>query len=61
MEKSVFGRLVDNPASLRPEEWNELQKERDRYPFSAPLQVLTLLADKLSGTALWEQQRKATI
>ena len=47
---------MDHPGRLAPEEWDELRRERDRYPFSAPLQVLSLLADKASGAALWEQQ-----
>ena len=56
MDKNVFGRLLDHPGRLTPEEWDELRRERDRYPFSAPLQVLSLLADKANGAALWEQQ-----
>ena len=56
MDKNVFGRLMDHPGRLTPEEWDELRRERDRYPFSAPLQVLSLLADKANGAALWEQQ-----
>ena len=56
MDKNSFGELLDHPGRLTPEEWAELRRERDRYPFSAPLQVLSLLADKANGTALWEQQ-----
>ena len=56
MDKNSFGRLMDHPGTLTPEEWDELRRERDRYPFSAPLQVLSLLADKANGAALWEQQ-----
>ena len=56
MDKNSFGRLMDRPGTLTPEEWDELRRERDRYPFSAPLQVLSLLADKANGAALWEQQ-----
>ena len=56
MDKNGFGRLMDHPGRLTPEEWGELRRERDKYPFSAPLQVLSLLADKANGTALWEQQ-----
>ena len=41
---------------VTPEEWEELRVERDKYPFSAPLQVLSLLADKANGAALWEKQ-----
>ena len=40
---------MEHPGVLSPEEWEELRRERDRYPFSAPLQVLSLLADKASG------------
>ena len=47
---------MDHPGVVTPEEWEELRVERDKYPFSAPLQVLSLLADKANGTALWEKQ-----
>jgi tetratricopeptide (TPR) repeat protein len=56
MDKNSFGRLMDTPGALTPEEWGELRRERDSYPFAAPLQVLSLLADKANGAALWEQQ-----
>ncbi|MBO4599837.1 MAG: hypothetical protein J5641_03765 [Bacteroidales bacterium] len=56
MDKNSFGRLLDHPGSLSAEEWGELRRERDRFPFSAPLQVLSLMADKVGGAALWEQQ-----
>jgi len=56
MDKNSFGRLLDKAGTATPEEWNELRLERDRFPFSAPLQVLSLLADKGNGAALWEQQ-----
>ena len=56
MDKNSFGRLMDHPGVVTPEEWEELRVERDKYPFSAPLQVLSLLADKANGTALWEKQ-----
>ena len=56
MDKNSFGRLMDRPGTLTPEEWDELRRERDAYPFSAPLQVLSLLADKANGAALWQQQ-----
>ncbi len=47
---------MDRPGTLTPEEWDELRRVRDAYPFSAPLQVLSLLADKANGAALWQQQ-----
>ena len=47
---------MDHPGVVTPEEWEELRVERDKYPFSAPLQVLSLLADKANGAALWEKQ-----
>ena len=56
MDKNTFGRWMDHPESLTPEEWGELRRECERYPFSAPLQVLSLLADKANNAALWEQQ-----
>lgn len=56
MDKNSFGRLLDHPGTLTPEEWDELRVERDKYPFAAPLQVLSLLADKANGAALWEKQ-----
>ena len=47
---------MDHPGVVTPEEWEELRVERDKYPLSAPLQVLSLLADKANGAALWEKQ-----
>lgn len=55
MDKNSFGQLIDHPGVLTPSQWEELRKERDRYPFSAPLQLLSLLADKANGVALWEK------
>lgn len=56
MDKNTFSKLMDHPGVVSPEQWEELRQERDRYPFSAPLQVLSLLADKTNGVALWEKQ-----
>ncbi len=56
MDKNCFGKMMDRPGVLTPDEWEQLRQERDRYPFSAPLQLLSLLADKANGAALWEKQ-----
>ena len=56
MDKNSFAQMMNRPGRLSPEEWDELHRERDRYPFSAPLQVLSLLADKAGGAPLWERQ-----
>lgn len=56
MDKTVFGRLIDAPGVCTPEEWEALRRARDSHPYSAPLQVLALLADKANGAALWEKQ-----
>lgn len=56
MDKNCFGKLLDNPTSLTADEWDDLRRERDNYPFCAPLQTLTLMADKMSGVPLWEKQ-----
>lgn len=56
MDKNSFAQMMNRPGRLCPEEWDELHRERDRYPFSAPLQVLSLLADKAGGAPLWERQ-----
>ena len=56
MDKNSFGEMLDHLGSLTPEQWDALRRERDRYPFAAPLQVLSLLADKANGAALWQQQ-----
>ena len=56
MDKNSFGRMMDNPWSLTPAEWEELRRERDKYPFCAPLQVVSLMADKAGGAVLWEKQ-----
>ena len=56
MDKNCFGQLIDHPGVLTPNQWEELRQERDHYHFSAPLQLLSLLADKANGVALWEKQ-----
>ena len=47
---------MDHPCSPSPDEWESLRQERDRHPYSATLQVLSLLADKANGAPLWERQ-----
>ena len=56
MDKTGFAKLMECPGVLSPEEWEDLRRERERFPFSAPLQVLSLLADKAGGVALWQKQ-----
>lgn len=47
---------MDHPGALSPDEWQALHVERDRYPFCAPLQVMSLVADKAVDAPLWETQ-----
>ena len=56
MEREVFGRIMDNPQAMGTEELEALHRERDAYPYCTPLQVLSLMADKMGGTPLWEAQ-----
>ena len=56
MDKNSFAQMLDRPGMLSPNEWEDLHRERDRYPFCAPLQVLSLMADKCNGASLWEKQ-----
>ena len=56
MDKNSFGKMMGHPGTLSPDEWEELHRERDRYPYCAPLQVVSLLADKAAGAPLWEKQ-----
>ena len=56
MERATFERLLTYPASATVEEWELLRQERDRYPHCAPLQLLSLVADKVNGARLWEKQ-----
>ena len=56
MDKTGFAKLMERPGVLSPEEWEDLRRERERFPFSAPLQVLSLLADKAGGVVLWQKQ-----
>lgn len=56
MDKNIFGKIMDSPQSVSPAEWEELHRERDSHPFCAPLQVMSLLADKRFATPLWEKQ-----
>lgn len=55
MDKNCFGKLLDQPASLTASEWDELRRERDNFPFCAPLQILSLLAERAGGAPLWEK------
>lgn len=56
MDKNTFGKLLDCPGSISADEWDMLRRELDQYPYSAPLQVLSLMADKASATPLWEKR-----
>ncbi|MBR1834220.1 MAG: hypothetical protein IJ785_01745 [Bacteroidales bacterium] len=56
MDKNSFGKMMSHPGTLSPDEWEELHRERERYPYCAPLQVVSLLADKAAGAPLWEKQ-----
>lgn len=56
MDKETFGHILDTPAALDSARLEALHRERDEYPYSAPLQVLSLMADKMGGTPMWEAQ-----
>ena len=56
MNKEDFGHILDNPAAITADRLEALRHERDQHPYCAPLQVLSLMADKLAGTPLWETQ-----
>lgn len=56
MDRNDFGKIIDQPGQFSSAQWAELCRERDRYPFSALLQLLSLMADKVSGAPLWESQ-----
>ena len=56
MDKNSFAHALEHPGTLTPDEWEALRHEKERYPFSAPLQVMSLLADKANGAPLWERQ-----
>ena len=45
MDKNSFAHALEHPGTLTPDEWEALRHEKERYPFSAPLQVMSLLAD----------------
>ena len=56
MDKDSFAHVLEHPGTLTPDEWESLRFEKERYPFSAPLQVMSLMADKANGAPLWEKQ-----
>ena len=56
MDKNDFGKLVDCCEVTSSSEWESLRRERDRYPYCAPLQILALKVDKANGAPLWEQR-----
>lgn len=56
MDRNDFGKLTDNPSLISSAQWSDLCRERDQYPFCAPLQLLSLMADKANGAPLWESQ-----
>lgn len=56
MDKETFGHILDTPAAMDSSRLEALHRERDEYPYSAPLQVLSLMADKMAGTPMWEAQ-----
>jgi len=57
MDKSELGHILDHPAGITSAQVEALRRERDEHPYSAPLQVLALMADKMGGTPLWESQQ----
>ena len=57
MDKSELGHILDHPAGITSAQVEALRRERDEHPYSAPLQVLALIADKMGGTPLWESQQ----
>lgn len=61
MEKSDLGNIMDTPSSITAVQLEALRRERDAHPYSAPLQVVSLMADKLGGTPLWETQTKPRV
>lgn len=56
MERSDLGHIMDNPAGITAGQLDALRRERDEHPYCAPMQVLSLMADKMAGTPLWETQ-----
>lgn len=47
---------MTHPEQSDAEGWDQLYAERERYPYCAPLQMLSLLADKRSHVPLWQKQ-----
>ena len=56
MDKNTFSRLMAHPETMTPGEWEMLHVERDRHPYSTPLQVVSILADRQMGSTLWKEQ-----
>ena len=56
MDKDCFNNILDHAGYFTPEEWESLRNASNRYPFCAPLRVLSLMADKAHKVPLWEKQ-----
>jgi len=56
MEKRDFERLLASPETAGPADWAALREETELHPSCAPLQVLSLMADRANGAPLWEKE-----
>lgn len=56
MQKAEFTRLIQSPTNLSLRDKMDIQSERMRFPYCAPLQILDLVGDKVCGIAQWEMK-----
>lgn len=56
MQKAEFTRLIQSPTNLSLRDKMDIQSERMRFPYCAPLQILDLVGDKVCGIVQWEMK-----
>lgn len=56
MQKSEFTRLIHSPESLTLRDKMNLQSEKMKFPYCAPLQILDVVGDKVCGMDQWESK-----
>lgn len=54
MQKTEFSRLISAPESLTLRDKMNLQSEKMKFPYCAPLQILDVVGDKVCGMDQWE-------
>ncbi len=56
MDKSAFNLKLTNLCAYTLQDKNDIQTEKNRYPFCALLQMMDLLCEKATGASMWRER-----